>query len=162
LLPYLGAMCDEASSVGLPVMRAMCLAFCDDRLAWPFEEQFLCGDCLLIAPVKGPGGAVDVYLPRGADWIELESGTRHAGGTLLRAQAPLDTLPYFGRVGYALPLGPPVARADDIDAAMPLDEVWLFGTQRVERRGFAQLHYAARDGALCVECAGGRTRVFIG
>jgi alpha-D-xyloside xylohydrolase len=160
LLPYLHAMCDEASATGLPVMRAMCLAFPDDRLAWPFEEQFLCGDCLLIAPVKRPGGAVDVYLPRGADWISPESGACHAGGTLLRVQVPLDTLPYFGRVGYALPLGPPVTRADDIDATSPLDEAWLFGAQQAQRRGFAQLRYAMRDGALGLECAGGRTRVF--
>jgi len=162
LLPYLGAMCDEASATGLPVMRAMCLAFADDRLAWPFEEQFLCGDCLLIAPVKRPGGAVDVYLPRNADWIDLESGARHAGGTLLHMQPSLDTLPHFGRAGYALPLAPPVARAEDIDAAAPLDEVWLFGTQRVERRGFAQLRYTTRDGVLDVECIGARTRVFSG
>ncbi len=140
----------------------MCLAFPDDRLAWPFEEQFLCGDCLLIAPVKKPGGAVDVYLPRNADWIDLESGARHAGGTLLQAQASLETLPHFGRVGYALPLAPPVARVDDIDAAAPLDEVWLFGTQRVERRGFSQLRYTTQEGALGLDCIGARTRVFSG
>ena len=81
LIPYLKAMCDEASSSGLPVMRAMCVAFADDRLAWPFEEQFMCGDCVLVAPVKRPGGAVSVYLPRGDDWIDLDTGTRHAGGT---------------------------------------------------------------------------------
>jgi alpha-D-xyloside xylohydrolase len=144
----------------MPVMRAMSLAFPGDRLAWRFDEQFLCGDCLLIAPVKRPGGAVDVYLPRGADWISPESGACHAGGTLLRVQVPLDTLPYFGRVGYALPLGPPVTRADDIDATSPLDEAWLFGAQQAQRRGFAQLRYALRDGALGLECAGGRTRVF--
>jgi alpha-D-xyloside xylohydrolase len=160
LLPYLEAMCNEASASGLPVMRAMCVAFADDRLAWPFEEQFLCGDCLLIAPVKRAGGAVDVYLPRGADWIDLTSGARHAGGTLMRQQVALDTLPHFGRVGYALPLGRDVDRADAIDVRAPLDEVWLFGAQTVERRGFAQLRYASRDGMLDVECEGGSTRAF--
>jgi hypothetical protein len=77
-------------------------------------------------------------------------------------QPSLDTLPHFGRAGYALPLAPPVTRAEDIDAAAPLDEVWLFGTQRVERRGFAQLRYTTRDGVLDVECIGARTRVFSG
>jgi len=142
------------------VMRAMCLAFPDDRLAWPFEEQFLCGDCLLIAPVKNPGGAVDVYLPRNADWIDLESGACHAGGTLLRAQASLETLPHFGRVGYALPLAAQVLRAEEIDRAAPVDEVWLFGQQRVERRGFSQIRYTMQDAVLGLECIGARTRVF--
>ena len=160
LLPYLKAMCDEASSRGLPVMRAMCLAFADDRLAWPFEEQFLCGDCLLIAPVKRAGGSVDIYLPRGGDWIDLDSGLRHAGGSLLRQQVALDTLPHFGRVGYALPLARAVDRADAIDAQAPLDEVWLFGAQTVERHGFAQLRYTSTNGTLNVECEGGCTRVF--
>jgi alpha-D-xyloside xylohydrolase len=160
LLPYLKAMCDEASATGLPVMRAMCLAFPDDRLAWPFEEQFLCGDCLLIAPVKQTGGTVDVCLPRGADWIDLNSGLRHAGGSLLRQQVALDTLPHFGRVGYALPLGREVDRADAIDVQAPLDEAWLFGAQTVERHGFAQLRYATTNGIVGVECEGGRTRVF--
>jgi alpha-D-xyloside xylohydrolase len=162
LLPYLMAMCDEASTTGLPVMRAMCLAFPGDRLGWPFEEQFMCGDCLLVAPVKRSGGTVDVYLPRGDDWIDLESGACHTGGALLRMQVPLDVLPHFGRVGYALPLGPPVERADAIDAAAPLDEVWLFGPQRVERSGFAQLRYTSHADALRVECEGGRTRAFAG
>ena len=154
LLPYLKSMCDEASSSGLPVMRAMCLAFPGDRLAWPFEEQFMCGDCLLIAPVKRPGGVVEVYLPRGADWIDLNDGARHPGGTLRKQRMALDALPYFGRVGYALPLGREVDRADAIDVAAPLDEVWLFGAQAVERRGFSQLRYVSTNGALDVECVG--------
>ncbi|HEX6793279.1 MAG TPA: TIM-barrel domain-containing protein [Casimicrobiaceae bacterium] len=160
MLPYLKAMCDEASSTGLPVMRAMCLAFPDDRLAWPFEEQFLCGDCLLIAPVKRAGGSVDVYLPRGDDWIDLDSGVRHAGGSRLRQRVALDTLPHFGRVGYALPLGGEVDRADAIDVQAPLDEAWLFAAQTVQRHGFAQLRYTSANGMLGVECEGGRTRVF--
>ena len=160
LLPYLKAMCDEASASGLPVMRAMCLAFPQDRLAWPFEEQFLCGDCLLIAPVTRPGGIVDVYLPRGADWIDLDSGARHAGGSLLRQRVALDTLPRFGRVGHALPLGPELARAEAMNLAAPLDEVWLFGAPHVERSGFAQLRYRHRDGALDVQCPGVRVRRF--
>jgi alpha-D-xyloside xylohydrolase len=160
LLPYLQAMCDEASSSGLPVMRAMAMAFADDRLAWPFEEQFLCGDCVLVAPVPRSGGVVDVYLPRGGDWIDLNDGVRHAGGTLLRQRVALDTLPHFGRVGYALPLGRDVDRADAIDVGAPLSEVWLFGEQRVERHGFAQLRYASVKGRLEVDCLGGVTRAF--
>ena len=52
------------------------------------------------------------------------------------------------------------AACDDIDTAAPLDEVWLFGEQRVERRGFSQIRYTTRDGVPGVECIGARTRVF--
>jgi alpha-D-xyloside xylohydrolase len=151
LIPYVAAMCGEASTSGMPVMRAMSLAFPGDRLAWRFDEQFLCGDCLLIAPVIRPGGAVNLYLPRGADWIDLDDGSRHAGGTMLSRTVPLATIPRFGRVGYALPLGPAVDRPDAIDASAPLEEVWLFGEPAVARTGFAQLRYATRDGKLALD-----------
>ncbi|MEO8537784.1 MAG: TIM-barrel domain-containing protein [Betaproteobacteria bacterium] len=153
LIPYLKAMCDEASATGLPVMRAMCLAFANDALAWPFEEQFLCGDCLLVAPVRRPGGRVTVYLPRGDDWVDLVNGEHHPGGTLLERTVPLGTLPHFGRVGYVLPLGRACDRADAIDSAAPLDEAWVFGTPRVPRRGFSQL----RHGLHGVEVSAGVT-----
>jgi alpha-D-xyloside xylohydrolase len=151
LIPYLQAMCDEACASGMPVMRAMCVAFPGDRLAWRFEEQFMCGDCLLVAPVIRPGGEVEVYLPRGADWIDLDDGSRHAGGTLLTRTAALDTIPRFGREGHALPLGRVVDRVDAIDWSAPLDEVWLFGEPAVERAGFAQLRYTTQDGRLAVD-----------
>jgi alpha-D-xyloside xylohydrolase len=158
LLPYLAAMCDEASASGLPVMRAMPLAFPGDRLAWPFEEQFMCGDCLLVAPVTRSGGTVDVYLPRGADWIDLDGGALYAGGTLLRQRVGLDTLPHFGRVGYVLPLGAAIDRADAMNVAAPLDEAWAFGAVTVPRTGFTQLRCTPRDGGHRVELSGGTVR----
>jgi len=160
LIPYLKAMCDEASSSGLPVMRAMCVAFAQDRLAWPFEEQFLCGDCLLIAPVKRPGGAIDVYLPRGDDWIDLDTGVRHAGGTLLALHVDIATIPHFGRVGYILPLGPEIDRVDAMNEAQPLDEAWVFGDAMHERQGFAQLEHLREGDKLRVRCNAGAVREF--
>ena len=160
LIPYLHAMCTEASASGLPVMRAMCVEFPHDRLAWPFEEQFMCGDCLLIAPVKRPGGTVDVYLPRGNDWIDLDTGVRHAGGTLLSRRVDLATLPHFGRVGYVLPLGPAIDRVDAMNVAAPLDEVWAFGPVAHERRGFTQLGGRARWRRRAAYCDAGTVRRF--
>jgi len=158
LLPYLKALCDEASASGLPVMRAMVLAFPDDRLAWPFEEQFMCGDCLLIAPVKRPGGAVDLYLPRGDDWIDLNTGARYAGGTMQRQEVGLDRLPWFGRVGHVLPLGPVIDRADAMNVAAPLNEAWAFGATEVAREGLPQLRFTLADGRYRVDLAGGTVR----
>ena len=93
----------------------------------------MCGDCLLIAPVKQPGGAVDICLPRGDDWIDLNTGIRHAGGTLLEQCVGLATLPHFGRVGYA-PLGPALDRVDAMNATSPLDEVWVSDRSRTSDR----------------------------
>jgi alpha-D-xyloside xylohydrolase len=160
LVPYLHAMCAQASASGLPVMRAMALAFPDDMLAWRFEEQFLCGDCVLVAPVRAPGGEVDVYLPRGDDWIDLDSGERHAGGQMLHRRVPLDTLPHFGRAGYVLPLGRAIDRVDAMNMDAPLDEAWVFGPPRVPRTGFAQLRWSSSAEGFHVELAGGAVRQF--
>ena len=120
----------------------------------------MCGDCLLIAPAKRPGGVVDVYLPRGDDWIDLDSGERHAGGHILHRRVPLDTLPHFGRAGYVLPLGRAIDRVDAMDMDAPLDEAWVFGPPSVPRTGFAQLRCSSSEEGFHVELAGGAVRQF--
>ena len=65
LLPYLWRAVQQASATGLPVQRAMALACPGDRVARSFENQFFCGDDLLVAPCLQPGGEVEVYLPAG-------------------------------------------------------------------------------------------------
>ncbi len=126
LLPYLHALCTQASATGLPVMRALPLAFPDDARLRPFDTHFMCGDSLLIAPIVAPGGKVDIALPEGR-WVDVRTGQWHDGGTRLFYHAALDDLPVFGRAGYVLPLGRIVDRADAIDRQRPLEELWLFG-----------------------------------
>ena len=66
LIPYLKTVIDEAVRTGLPVMRAMPLAFPGQSLLRNYETQFLCGEALLVAPVLQPGGEVEIALPPGA------------------------------------------------------------------------------------------------
>ena len=127
LVPYLHAVARDAASTGLPVMRAMALAFPDDRAARGFEEQFCCGPALLVAPILRPGGIAELWLPAGG-WYDLWTGERNEGGRLLRLSGlPLDRMPVFGREGHLLPLGPAVQHTGEIDAARPVEEVVVFG-----------------------------------
>jgi alpha-D-xyloside xylohydrolase len=127
LIPYLVGVAEDAARSGLPVMRAMALAFPEDRAARAFETQFCCGPALLVAPVTRPGGEAELWLPEGA-WWDLFTAERHEGGRVLRLRdIPLDRLPVFGREGHALPLGRAVQRAADIDWNDPAEEVLLFG-----------------------------------
>ena len=111
-------------------------------------------------PVKRPGGAIDVYLPRGDDWIDLDTGVRHAGGTLLALHVDIATIPHFGRVGYILPLGPEIDRVDAMNEAQPLDEAWVFGDAMHQRQGFAQLEHLREGDKLRVRCNAGAVREF--
>jgi alpha-glucosidase len=46
-----------------------------------------------------------VYLPEGA-WYDYWTGKKYAGGTMIRADAPLETVPMFVRAGAVIPMGP--------------------------------------------------------
>lgn len=128
LVPYLHAVAQDAARTGLPVMRAMALAFPQDRAARAWQEQFCCGPALLVAPILRPGGHAELWLPDGT-WHDLWTGEPHQGGRELRLRhLPLDRLPVFGRAGHTLPLGRPVQHTGEIDPANPIEAVLTFGT----------------------------------
>jgi alpha-D-xyloside xylohydrolase len=137
LIPYLETVIADATRTGAPVMRAMPFAFAGTTLLRTFDTQFMCGDALLVAPVTRAGGIVDVALPPGA-WYDLNTRQRFAGKQVLRYTAPLDQFPVFGREGYALPLGRAVQHTGEIDAANPLEMLWVFGAPAQAMEGFAQ------------------------
>ena len=116
LIPYLETAIAQATRNGLPVMRAMPLAFPGNALVRDFETQFMCGDALLVAPILRDGGDVEIALPPG-NWYDLNTRQRFAGRQVIRYRAKLDQFPVFGREGRALPLGRAVQHTGEIDAA---------------------------------------------
>src|SRR5260370_3363308 len=152
LLPYLKSVIAQAIATGLPVLRAMPLAFPGNALTRPYETQFMCGDALLVAPIVAPGGEVDVALPPGA-WYDLASRQRLAGRQVIRYRATLDKFPVFGREGYALPLGPVVQNTGEIDPAAPLSALYLFGKPTQALDGFTQATIAPAEGGATIAVA---------
>jgi alpha-D-xyloside xylohydrolase len=145
LIPYLERVIDEATRTGLPVMRAMALAFPGNALVRDFETQFMCGPALLVAPVLREGGDVDIALPPG-NWYDLNTRQRFAGRQVIRYRAKLDQFPVFGREGHALPLGRAVQHSGEIDRAAPLEMLWVFGKPTTVLDGLAQA--SIDDGAV--------------
>jgi alpha-D-xyloside xylohydrolase len=160
LLPYLGTVVAQAARTGLPVMRAMPLAFPGNALTRAYDMQFMCGDALLVAPVIAAGGEVDVALPPGA-WYDLATRQRVAGRQVIRYRATLDRVPVFGREGHALPLGPAVQHTGEVDSENPLNALWVFGKPAHALDGFAQAGIAlAADGAIVSATSGVQVEVF--
>ena len=61
------------------------------------------GDALLVAPVLYAGQrARKVYLPEGAEWVDVRDGRAYAGGQTIDAAAPLESIPVFHRANVAL------------------------------------------------------------
>ncbi len=126
LIPYLEACAAEAHQTGLPLMRAMPLAFPDDPAAWAFETQYLLGPALLVCPVLQAGGAVRVYLPAGA-WYDLWTGERLEGGRVIEQVMPLERIPLYGREGSTLLLGPAAQHTGELGPDTPVESI-TFGT----------------------------------
>ncbi len=127
LIPYVLGIIEDAVRTGLPVQRSMALAFPTDPIAQVWDTQYLLGPALLVAPAVKPGSQIEVYLPKGDAWWDLNTGWRYEGGTTWTVEAGLDTLPVFGREGHMLCLGPTAQHTGDFNSARILDEVWMFG-----------------------------------
>ncbi|MCH7229437.1 hypothetical protein L0U85_00960 [Glycomyces sp. L485] len=101
--PYTRRLMEDAHTDGQPVMRGMFHEFPADEVCWDLADQYMYGPDLLVAPVVEPRvTSRRVYLPAGAQWTDLRTGTGHEGGQWLTVDAPLDRIPVFTRNG-ALP-----------------------------------------------------------
>lgn len=113
LLPYIQETTKQAHLTGLPVQRAMPLAFPDQRLTWQFEHQFMCGEKLLVVPCITPDDTIEFFLPEGA-WQRFPGNQTYAGGKLYREALALDQMAVFVRAGETLQLGTAVEHTDQL------------------------------------------------
>lgn len=123
LLPYTYAAMQQASETGLPLMRAMSLAFPDERATWAFEEQFMFGDDMLVAPCLQSGGEVGFYLPEG-HWLHFPSGEYWQGGKYYQHVFALEQMAVFVRKDVQIPLGPVVEHTELLDGQVKIDCYW--------------------------------------
>lgn len=104
LFPYLYALAREASRDGLPIARALALAYPGQAAAWAVHDQYLLGPDLLVAPVLRRGARRRrVWLPPGR-WVDWWTGAWFSGPEGVEVAAPLDRIPLFLREGSWIPL----------------------------------------------------------
>lgn len=125
LFPYFTALAQVAHETGMPIMRALPLAFPDFEPGWTIKDQYLLGPSLLVAPVIEEGKtARSVQLPPGR-WLPLDGGEPVTGPATIEVSAPMSEIPIFGRAGSIVPLlpegvqsllpaEPPVTDLDDV------------------------------------------------
>lgn len=106
LVPYLWRASLQAHEEGLPVLRPMVLAAPGDPACLHLDHQYLLGDDLLVAPVFGPEGVGEFYVPEGdGPWTDWFSGERFEPGRRYRRAVPYDRIPLLVRPGAAVPVG---------------------------------------------------------
>jgi alpha-D-xyloside xylohydrolase len=107
--------------------------FASDNHSLDINNEFMFGKSLLVCPVTTPMYStisirgndstrvedysqikdINVYLPKGTDWIDFWTGDIVAGGQTLNKQAPIDIIPLYVKAGSILPLGPDVQYATE-------------------------------------------------
>ena len=106
LLPFLYTTLEEAHRTGVPVFRPLVLNYQDDASTDNLDDEFMVGDDLLVAPIVKPDVTSRlVYLPKGI-WYDFWTNKKYDGGTMIRVDAPLETVPMFVRGGAIIPMGP--------------------------------------------------------
>ena len=104
LLPFLYTTLEEAHRAGVPLFRPLLLNYQDDESTYNLDDEFMIGDDLLLAPIVKPDVTSRlVYLPKGV-WYDYWTNKKYSGGTMIRAEAPLETVPMFVRGGAIIPM----------------------------------------------------------
>ena len=55
-------------------------------------------------PIEDRAKTREVYLPAGCSWYNFWDSSLHAGGKMVTADAPLDTIPVYVRAGSIVPM----------------------------------------------------------
>lgn len=104
LNPYLYSHAYEMYRTGLPLMRALVLAYQDDVNVYNIGDQYLLGGDLMVCPVTEKGAQTRVvYLPEGV-WTDYWTGKQYNGKQYLQVLTPLDQIPLFVKGGAIIPL----------------------------------------------------------
>ncbi|MBB6350636.1 alpha-D-xyloside xylohydrolase [Nonomuraea muscovyensis] len=106
LMPYLYSAAVEAARTGAPMMRALCVDYPGDPVAWQADLEYLLGRDLLVAPMTAPEGTRQVYLPHG-EWVDYWTGEVLTGSRYVRVAKPLEQIPIFVRHGALIPVTTP-------------------------------------------------------
>ncbi len=106
LLPYLYSAVAESHATGLPLMRALWLAYPEDARAATVGDAYLWGSDMLVAPVLEPSATHrTLYLPAGV-WWDYWSNARVNGGTEVTREVTLEAMPLYVKAGAIVPIGP--------------------------------------------------------
>lgn len=125
LLPYIYSAAYTHYLTGAPIAGPIDMAFPEDvdsqQNRWPYQYMF--GGSFLVAPVFADLNSMEVYLPRGNEWIDYWDHRVYAGGQIIDYNtSDAEKLPLFVRGGSIIPM-----RAEEnwIDRGIPAGPLFL-------------------------------------
>lgn len=105
LMPYIYSNFYESTQDGMPVMRSLAIDYSSDPAIYEneFQQQYLFGPSILVAPVKSTEELAKVYLPEGK-WYDLFTDKVYAGNQSILTESPNEKLPLFIKAGGIVPM----------------------------------------------------------
>jgi alpha-glucosidase len=105
LMPYLYSLFFEAAKTGMPINRSLAIDFTFDNLVYDhrYQNQYLFGPAIMVAPVESSKDLVKVYLPEG-NWFEFFTDKPCNGNSEFVADCPMDQLPVYVQGSSIIPM----------------------------------------------------------
>jgi len=105
LLPYIYSTAYQATQTGLPVSRALAINYTFDEKVYnrEFENEYLFGENILVAPVVSNQNYAKVYLPEG-EWYRYSNDNYYPGNNEIIAEAPIHDLPVYIKGSAIIPM----------------------------------------------------------
>ena len=114
LMPYLYSIAGMVHLKDYTMMRGLVMDFNGDEKVLDIKDQWMFGSALMACPVgEYQKYSREVYLPKQKGWYDFYTGTYHAGGQTIVADAPFDKIPVFIPEGAILPIGPEMQWSDE-------------------------------------------------
>ncbi len=108
-IPYLYDLFFEEEKTGAPIIRPLVFHYEKDKVAKTCNDEFLCGDKILVAPIVMQGATTRaVYLPEG-DWYDYWTKEKIAGPVWVLKEAPIDVCPIYIKAGSVIPTMEPMS-----------------------------------------------------
>jgi len=112
LMPYIYTACRQAYDTGVSICRPLYYDSPEDNNAYLFEDEYMFGDDILVAPVATPTG-IDgkasrrTWLPEGR-WFDVCRNTVVEGNRIFTDNYTQEEIPYFYRAGSVIVNNPPM------------------------------------------------------
>jgi alpha-glucosidase len=125
LMPYLYSTFYQTTQTGLPVCRTLAINYTHDETIYneAYQNQFLFGDSLLVAPVISTELTTKVYLPEGS-WYRLGTDEIFDGSKEYTVDAPLNDMPVFAKAGAVIPMQNVIQSTQDAGDGVLEIHVW--------------------------------------
>ena len=107
LLPYIYSHFNEATKSGLPISRSLAINYTHDPKTYEseFENQYLFGSQILVAPLESSKNIAKVFLPEGK-WYDLFSGQLFDGDQIIFNECGITHLPVYVKASSVIPVYP--------------------------------------------------------